>query len=432
MRADFAGKLVWVLVRARQQVTGARRRDDVGGAVGPQLRALGGERYPKMQLLAGVGVDRAEQRRIGQLEVGLIERDLGRVSREFSLKAITRERAVIFRVERLAFPNERVIDVGATERIWSCNDNAVGVTTQIAVHGLECARLGWGEPEPGGNQLLADSRLEVMPAGENPARACVKCRSAPPIILHAPQAVRADDGGAEIGMRKLRLPRCGALDGLVERNVDRLVRQLGFVIIVGHSSLAQMSISSFHSSGVSNGPPAAALACRGIVLALDPLLTPLSLRSRAIMSLRISRIAVSKNSIMVSRGQAVTGRDQSMVPQVLASSGRIVATAPASHGSGSSPVRRMVCSVSSCSAAACSARVLIQANNIAARTQPHSVSFNRPTGVPGGMGPPNLTTSRAASMVAAVARRCHSSSRAELETSPMARVFFISATMPAE
>ena len=66
-----------------------------------------------------------------------------------------------------------------------------------------------------------------------------------------------------------------------------------------------------------------------------------------------------------------------------------------------------------CSAAACSARVEIQPNRIAATIQPHSMSLRRPIGVPGGMGPPCLTTPRAAAMAAAVARRCHASSIAE-------------------
>ena len=104
-----------------------------------------------------------------------------------------------------------------------------------------------------------------------------------------------------------------------------------------------------------------------------------------------------------------------------ASSGRIAATAPASHGLGSRPVIRIVCSVSSCSAAACSARVEIQPNRIAATIQPHSMSLRRPIGVPGGMGPSISTTSRAPAMAAAVARRCHASSRAAGETCAMAR-----------
>src|SRR5262249_56097702 len=77
-----------------------------------------------------------------------------------------------------------------------------------------------------------------------------------------------------------------------------------------------------------SGPPAAALAWRAIVAALDFLLTPLSLRSRAITALRISGMALSKNSMMVSRGHSASGLDQSTLPeQAFANSGKMVATA---------------------------------------------------------------------------------------------------------
>ena len=60
MRTDLAGKLIPVAVGARQQLAGARRRDDIGGAIAPQLRALGVEWHPEMQLLTAVNVDRGE------------------------------------------------------------------------------------------------------------------------------------------------------------------------------------------------------------------------------------------------------------------------------------------------------------------------------------------------------------------------------------
>ena len=50
-------------------------------------------------------------------------------------------------------------------------------------------------------------------------------------------------------------------------------------------------------------------------------------------------------------------------------------TAPASHGSGTRPLSRMVCSASRFSAAACCERVEIQPNRIAATSQPHSLSL---------------------------------------------------------
>src|SRR5262249_60106372 len=97
----------------------------------------------------------------------------------------------------------------------------------------------------------------------------------------------------------------------------------------------QRPISSLNSSGVISGPPAAAVDWRAIVLALDLREMPLSLRSRAIIALRISGMALSRNSVMSSRDHWVSGFDQSRSEQASASSGKIAATAPASHGSGS-------------------------------------------------------------------------------------------------
>src|SRR5215471_5463709 len=92
--------------------------------------------------------------------------------------------------------------------------------------------------------------------------------------------------------------------------------------------------------------------------------------------------------MIVSCGHSASGFDQStMSAQASASSGRIAATAPLSHGCGSSAVILMVRSVSRFSVVACSARLPIHANSIAAKTQPHSVSERRPIGVPGGTGP---------------------------------------------
>src|SRR5262245_31637128 len=58
----------------------------------------------------------------------------------------------------------------------------------------------------------------------------------------------------------------------------------------------------------------------------------LSLRSRASIALRISGIALSRNSMMSSRDHAVSGFDQSSSAQSSASSGKMLTTAPASHG----------------------------------------------------------------------------------------------------
>ena len=65
-----------------------------------------------------------------------------------------------------------------------------------------------------------------------------------------------------------------------------------------------------------------------------------------------------------------------------------------------------------------------RAGSMAARIQPHSVLLNRPTGVPGGMGPSIWTTPLAAAMAAVVASRCHRSSIADRETCPRVKAFF--------
>ena len=54
---------------------------------------------------------------------------------------------------------------------------------------------------------------------------------------------------------------------------------------------------SLISPGVISGPPAAAFAWRAITVALEFLAIPRSLMSRAVMALRISRMAVSKNCV---------------------------------------------------------------------------------------------------------------------------------------
>src|SRR5262249_768607 len=113
-------------------------------------------------------------------------------------------------------------------------------------------------------------------------------------------------------------------------SIDRLAR---FKLITGHYPFIQNGgISSLSSSGVMSGPPAAALAWRAIVAAVDLRVTPLVLRSRASMALRISRMALSTNSTMPSLDHSASGFDQSISGQALARSGKIASTAPASHG----------------------------------------------------------------------------------------------------
>jgi hypothetical protein len=122
------------------------------------------------------------------------------------------------------FPQAGIVEVSAVERVWSGDDDAVGIAAQASVHGGECQRLGRRELEAGGDQILARDVLEIVPAREDIAHAGGQCGLAPPIELDFAQAVVADDAGAEIGTRKLGLGRGRALDRVVDRGVDRFER----------------------------------------------------------------------------------------------------------------------------------------------------------------------------------------------------------------
>src|SRR5262249_7857537 len=71
-----------IIEATRQQLTGARRFDNVGRAVTPELRPFSIERYKEVQPLAGISIHGGEQRRIGDLQIRLIKRGLRRVLRE--------------------------------------------------------------------------------------------------------------------------------------------------------------------------------------------------------------------------------------------------------------------------------------------------------------------------------------------------------------
>ena len=66
---------------ARQQLLHFACAHDQRGAVARLLRERGIEGHEFAVKLEGVPVERGEQRRVGQVEVGLIERDLRRVDR---------------------------------------------------------------------------------------------------------------------------------------------------------------------------------------------------------------------------------------------------------------------------------------------------------------------------------------------------------------
>jgi len=77
--AHPARPILRIVGDAREQFARARRLDDGDDAVAPELRALGLERHEEVQLLASVSVGAAEQRGIGDVQIRLVERDLGSV-----------------------------------------------------------------------------------------------------------------------------------------------------------------------------------------------------------------------------------------------------------------------------------------------------------------------------------------------------------------
>src|SRR5262249_35972357 len=215
--------------------------------------------------------------------------------------------------------------------------------------------------------MPARTLLEEMPALKDFARPSRELRLYPPRVLHLAQALVPNNGRTKIGTWELGCGRCSAFDRIVDFHANRFEREVTTVKIE-HQKLPQsVGTSSLNSSGVING-----------VAALDWRVIPFSLTSRAIIALRNSGLGLGRDFMMSSRDHSVSGFDQSSSAQAAASSGRIAATAPASHGWGSSAVMRMSRSVSRFSAVACCARTLIQANRIAATIQPHSVSDRRP------------------------------------------------------
>src|SRR5262249_49129291 len=104
VRALFARPSIRVVIGARQQLAGARRLDDVQGTVGPKLRTLSIERHKEVQPLAGVSVRDREQRGIGDIEIGLIERDLSEISRVLLLEPVALDFSPARSLDALVFP----------------------------------------------------------------------------------------------------------------------------------------------------------------------------------------------------------------------------------------------------------------------------------------------------------------------------------------
>src|SRR5271166_3605311 len=97
MRAHAAAPVLRIVIGTRQQFAGARRLDHGDRAVGPRLRLHGVEGDEHVQALAGVGVERGEDRwMFGNVQVALVEPDLRGILWVSSLDAVTLERLPAF------------------------------------------------------------------------------------------------------------------------------------------------------------------------------------------------------------------------------------------------------------------------------------------------------------------------------------------------
>src|SRR5262249_5823130 len=136
VRALLAGPSIRVVVGARQQFAGARRLYDVDGAIAPELRTFGIERHEEVQPFTSVGIRHREQRGIGDIEIGLIERDLSEVFRIFLLQPIALELAPAGALYALVFPQKRVNHIGP-RKVWAVDDDAIGVSAQGPTDGAK-------------------------------------------------------------------------------------------------------------------------------------------------------------------------------------------------------------------------------------------------------------------------------------------------------
>ena len=101
------------------------------------------------------------------VEIGLVERNLRGVFRECFLKPVALDRFPVLGVDRLMFPEKRIVEIGAFQRVWSGNDDPVGVAAQAPVHSGKCQCLGRRKLKSGGVQMLARDIFEIMTALED-------------------------------------------------------------------------------------------------------------------------------------------------------------------------------------------------------------------------------------------------------------------------
>src|SRR5262249_56071030 len=87
---------------------------------------------------------------------------------------------------------------------------------------------GWGKVEGDADQMVAAQVLEEMSACEDIAGLREMHWGAHPVVLHAAQAFVSDRARPEIFPRVL-FRRLGLLDERIDRDADRLFRQMGAI-----------------------------------------------------------------------------------------------------------------------------------------------------------------------------------------------------------
>src|SRR5512132_3579831 len=99
------------------------------------------------------------------------------------------------------------------------------MTTKESVRGFKSQSFPRGKFESGRNQMLSCEIFKKMSACENIFNTCRKHRITHPVILHFTQALVPDRTSAQV--TPIIFTRwCGALDQLIDKPVDRLVRQM--------------------------------------------------------------------------------------------------------------------------------------------------------------------------------------------------------------
>ena len=119
---------------------------------------------PGSAALAGVGIDHAEQRRVGDVQISLIDRDLRRIGRIEPGQSITLDGFPALGVETFMFPDAWI---SQRRQLRPSNENPIRMTTEQSTGSHEFQLFGRREPEPGSNQMLTRHVFKEMPARED-------------------------------------------------------------------------------------------------------------------------------------------------------------------------------------------------------------------------------------------------------------------------